>query len=65
MCRLIKLLEILNKILELTGQKDIRNLDMGQRMKLLLNQGETGSVETRRGVRQGCCMSPVVFNLHE
>ena len=30
-----------------------------QRAKLLLNQGET-----ERGVRQGCSMSPKLFNLY-
>ena len=36
---------------------------MGQRVKLRLNQGETDSVKIGRGVRQGCCMSPILFNL--
>ena len=38
---------------------------MGQRVKLHLNQGETDSVKTGRGVRQGCCTSPILFNLYE
>ena len=42
----------------------IRNLYMGQRVKLRLNQGETDSVKIGRGVRQGCCMSPILFNLY-
>jgi Reverse transcriptase (RNA-dependent DNA polymerase). len=37
---------------------------MGQRVKLRLNQGETDSVKIGRGVRQGCCMSPILFNLY-
>ena len=37
---------------------------MGQRVKLRLNQEETDSVDIGRGVRQGCCMSPVLFNLY-
>ena len=41
-----------------------RNLYMGQRVKLRLNQGETNSVNIGRGVRQGCCMSPIVFKLY-
>ena len=38
---------------------------MGQRVKLRFNQGETNSVKIVRGVRQGCCMSPILFNLYE
>ena len=37
---------------------------MGQRVKLRLSQGETDSVEIRRGVRQGCYMSPILFILY-
>ena len=35
---------------------------MGKRLKFRLNQGETDSVKIGRGVRQGCCMSPILFN---
>ena len=38
---------------------------MGQRVKLFINQGETNSVKIGKGVRQGCCMSPILFNLYE
>ena len=31
---------------------------------MCLNQGETDNVETGRGVRQGCCISPILFNLY-
>ena len=37
---------------------------MGQRVKLPLNRGETNSVETGRGVKHGCCMSPILLNLY-
>ena len=37
----------------------IRNLYMGQRVKLRINQGEADSVEIGRGVRQGCFMTPI------
>ena len=37
---------------------------MGQRVKLRLNQGETESVKIGRGGRQGCCKSPILFNLY-
>jgi hypothetical protein len=33
--------------------------------KLHLNQGETDIVEIGRGVREGCCMLPILFNLQE
>ena len=34
------------------------------RVKLHLNQGETDSVKIGRWVRQGNCMSPILFNLY-
>jgi hypothetical protein len=37
---------------------------MDQTVKVWLDQGVTKSVKTGRGVRQGCCLSPPVFNLH-
>ena len=37
---------------------------MGQSVKERLNQGETDSVKIGRGVRQGRCMSPILFNLY-
>jgi len=42
----------------------IGNLYMAQSVKVRLNRGETRSVKTGRGVRQGCCLSPVLFNLY-
>ena len=42
----------------------ISNLYRAQSVKIRLNRGETRSVKTGRGVRQGCCLSPVLFNLY-
>jgi len=37
---------------------------MAQSVKVRLNRGETGSVKIGRGVRHGCCLSPIMFNLY-
>ena len=59
-----KFLEMLRNIgVNWMERRLICNLHMGQRVKLCLNQGETDSVKIGRGVRQGCCMSPILFNL--
>ena len=54
------------KILQLTGRerKLIRNLGMGQTVKLRLDQGITDSVEIGRGIRLECSMPPTSFNLY-
>ena len=60
-----KLIEMLRTIgVNWRERQLIRNLYMGQRVKLHLNQGETNSVKIGRGVIQGCCMSPILFNLY-
>ena len=41
----------------------ISNLYMAQSVKVRLNRGET-SVKIGRGVRQGSCLSPILFNLY-
>jgi len=57
------------QILKATGidwreRRLISNLYMVQSVKVRPNRGETRSVKTRRGVRQGCCLSPILFNLY-
>ena len=42
----------------------ISNLYMAQTVKVRLNRGERRSVKIGRGVRQGCCLSPIMFNLY-
>ena len=37
---------------------------MDQRIKVRLDRGETRSVQIGRGVRQGCCLSQILFNLY-
>ena len=37
---------------------------MDQRVKVRLVQGETRSVQIGRGVRQACCLSPILSNLY-
>jgi hypothetical protein len=42
----------------------ISKLYMEQSVKIRLDQGETRSVKIGRAVRQGCCLSPILFNLY-
>jgi hypothetical protein len=56
------------QILKETGidwreRKLISNLYMAQSVKVRLNRGKTRSVNIGRGVKQGCCLSPILFNL--
>ena len=42
----------------------ISKLYMDQRVKVRLDRGETRSVQIGRRVRQGCCLSPILFNVY-
>jgi len=60
-----KLMQILKETgIDWQERRLISNLYMAQSVKLQLNQGETRSVKTGRGVRQGCCLSSILFNLY-
>ena len=37
---------------------------MEQKVKVRLTRGETRNVRIGRGVRRGCCLSPILFNLY-
>jgi hypothetical protein len=41
----------------------ISKLYMEQSVKIRLDQGEMRSVKIGRGVRHGCCLSPILFSL--
>jgi len=42
----------------------ISNLYKAQSVKVRMNREETRSVKIGRGVRQGSCLSPILFNLY-
>jgi len=57
------------QILKRTGiswreRRFINKLYMDQRVKVQLDRGQTRSVQIGRGVRQECCLSPILFNLY-
>ena len=60
-----KLMHILKgTVIDWRERRLISNLYMTQSNKVRLNRGETRSVKTGRRVRQGCCLSPILFNLY-
>jgi len=60
-----KLMQILKRTgIDWRERRLISKLYMDQRVKVRLDRGETRSVKTGSGVRQGCCLSPILFNLY-
>ena len=43
----------------------LRNLYAGQEATVRTGHGTTDWFQTRKGVHQGCILSPCLFNLHE
>jgi len=60
-----KLMQILKETgIDWRGKRLISKLYMTQSVKVRLNRGETRSVKIGRGVRQGCRLSPILFNFY-
>jgi hypothetical protein len=60
-----KLMQILKEIgIDWRERRLISKLYMEQSVKIRLDQGQTRSVKIGRGVRQGCCLLPILFNLY-
>jgi hypothetical protein len=47
----------------LTGRRMKRKFHMDKKVKISLDQGETKSVKIRTGVRQECCLAPILLDL--
>ena len=42
----------------------LRNLYMKQEATIITEFGETDTINIRKGVRQGCILSPLLFNIY-
>jgi hypothetical protein len=61
-----KLMQILKGIgIDWRERRLISILYMEQSVKIRMDQGETRCVKSGSGVRQGCCLSPILFNLYK
>jgi hypothetical protein len=59
-----KLMQILRgTAIDWRERRLINNLYMAQSVKVRLSRGETSSVKIGRGIIQGFCLSPILFNL--
>jgi hypothetical protein len=60
-----KLMQILKENgIDWRERRLISILYMAQSVQVRLNREETRSVKIGRGVRQGCCLSPILYNLY-
>lgn len=60
-----KLMEILGRMgVDWRDRKLIRELYWNQKVFLRTAVGDTDRMEIGRGVRQGCCLSPTLFNIY-
>jgi hypothetical protein len=60
-----KLMQILKVTgIDLCERRLMSKFYMDHSVKLKLGQGERRSVKIERGVRQGCCLSPILFALY-
>ena len=58
-----KLIQVINGTdIEWRERRLISNLCMDQCVKLRVDQGKTKSLKKGRGIRPGCCLSPIQFN---
>lgn len=60
----VKVKNVLKIGLDGMDRRFIKNLYLGQRVKVPLDHGEIINMNVGRGERQGCCMSPILFNLY-
>ena len=61
----VKMVKILKKIgVDWRDRRLIMNLYMNQKAVIKIQQEVSDECEIGRGVRQGCCMSPLLFNIY-